>query len=329
MVPARLGQLPVNAEDDFHRIRSKLQEMVTASEEGTQGQFANLAVDLQALQRDMKQFSGRNKEILSRLSRTEGKAAAATDAVKALGASASGGSLLQTNDMDVTKPGDRPSSGQRLVLAPLPDLLDAALDKHPADLSHLMDPEGAGGQTPLPFVSKQSLQRAVESLTDNFRSWLDTIYQSIITALQNKTDSGQVEDIARQVQDAAGRASASVASFAKRAIGGHCASCDAPLGQESMQWGRPDAQSSQGRWMPKSSGAQNAIRPPHHGSGKGPPLPACGASRLPKLQDLRQSPLGDGHVQRDFPAGRVLKCQKSAPQLCVSDPSLRILTSLS
>jgi len=154
-------------------------------------------------------------------------------------------------------------------------------------------------------------------LTENFRNWLDVIYQSIIAALQSKADNTQVEDIARQVQDAAGRASQSVAWFAKKALGGRCACCDMPLPEESMQWKRPVPSTSQGRWFPNSSpGAVNNIRPPSvQSKPKGFPVPACGPSKLPKLQDLRQSDLGDLRVQRDFPKGKVLKAAASDSQL--------------
>merc|ERR1712139_49926 len=73
-----------------------------------------------------------------------------------------------------------------------------ALDKHPADLSHLLDPQSSGLQTPLPFVSRRGLQQAVEGLTENFRVWIDAIYQSIMAALQNKADSAQVDFIAHR-----------------------------------------------------------------------------------------------------------------------------------
>ena len=107
--------------------------------------------------------------------------------------------------------------------------------------------DNSRSETPAAFVSKRGLQAAVDGLTDNFRSWLDAIHQSILASLQNKADSAQVEDIAKQVRDAAGRASDSVASFAKRAIGGHCASCDAPLSNEKMHWRKPAPSGSQAR----------------------------------------------------------------------------------
>lgn len=223
---------------------------------------------------------------------------------------------LDLSQMVSTSAGSVPSgavtpSGSRIALPPLTDFLDAALDRPATDLTHLMDP--LRGETPMAFVSKRGLQQAVDGLTDNFRSWLDAIHQSILAALQSKADSTQVEDVARQVQEAAGRASDSVASFAKRAIGGHCASCDAPLGHDAMRWRRPAPSSSQGRWMPnKSLGAHNAIRPPTVG---GAPLPACGASRLPKLTDFRQHALSDRLVHRDFPKGKVLKNVASEPEM--------------
>merc|ERR1712139_199302 len=70
----------------------------------------------------------------------------------------------------------------RPALPPLPVLVDTMLEKHPLDMSHLLDPHNSGGQTPLPFVSRRGLQQAVDGLTDNFRAWLDAIYQSIVTA---------------------------------------------------------------------------------------------------------------------------------------------------
>jgi len=257
---------------------------------------------------------------MGRLSSIESKAAALQDVVPASSSSpgiASSDHQTAGSAPDDTAPAiTAAASPQRpqVTLPPLPVLVDTP---HPADLSHLLDPNGSGGQTPLPFVSRRSLQVAVDGLTDNFRVWLDAIYQSIITALQNKADTAHVDFIVQQVQDAAGRASESVASFAKRALGGRCASCDAPLPDESMLWKRPLPTSSQGRWMPKPSGAMHAIRPP---TGSMPtrsplPLPACGASRLPKLQDFRQSDSGDGRICRDFPKGKVLRTAASDPQL--------------
>lgn len=275
----------------------------------------------------MDQFGGRTNEILARLADVDRKATQAADSAQASSSTAPAPraqtpTLEASRDFSAVPAQDAaPTPSSRFPLPPLPDFLDAALDKHPADLSHLLDPQGAGGETPLPFVSKRGLEQAVAALTENFRSWLDAIYQSIIAALQNKADSAQVEDIARHVQDAAARASDSVAKFATRSLGGRCASCDAPVSDDSMHWKRPAPSTSGGRWMPKINGAQNSIRPPtavasavvdsrNISSTKGPALPACGTSKLPTLQDFR--------VSRDFPKGKVLKN-------AASDSALRVL----
>merc|ERR1719440_2049178 len=88
-----------------------------------------------------------------------------------------------------SKPG---TPASRVPLPPLTDILDKALDSPGADLSHLMDPTvNPGGETPAQFVSRRGLQHAVEGLTDNFKSWLDAIHQSIVVSMQSKADSAQ------------------------------------------------------------------------------------------------------------------------------------------
>jgi predicted nucleic acid-binding Zn-ribbon protein len=304
----------------FHELQERvegLERMPSLMIESHPKLDGDLADGLQSLRSDMNSFADRTKEIFSRLSTLECRAGATPDTAQAFPSSSSSTVPACVGGEDQAAQDGAASPGGRQTVSSTPRILDAALDKHPADLSHLMDPDATGGQTPLPFVSKRSLQQAVEGLTEHFRNWLEAIYQSIITALQNKADSAAVDEISKQVQEAACRASESVSSFARRALGGRCVACDTPLPDESMMWRRPAPSSSSGSWMPKPSlGAQHAIRPPSNsrGASRGSPLPACGASKLPKLQDLRQSDL-DSRASRDFPKGKVFKTTASDPQL--------------
>jgi hypothetical protein len=304
-------KIPTQTRSRGKQNQSGFQEMFRQLE----GEFDSLVSVVQTLQHDLHKMGGRTDGIVVRLKKAE----ECTAALLAASPDATPPDSPADPDMDeagvnqegtegteVEAPqGEFPASG-RVTLPPLPDLLS---DRHPADLSHLLDP-GSGGDTPLPFVSRRGLQKAVEALTDNFRGWLDAIYKSILTALQNKADSTQLDEISRQVQESAGRASDAVASFARRALGGHCASCDAPLADESLFWKCPHPATSAGPWKPRSSaGAFHSIRPPASShmlsGGKGPTL---GPSKLPKLQDLRGS-------TKDFPKGKVLKSASSDPQL--------------
>jgi hypothetical protein len=318
-VAVELRELVDGAKVDFQRMANEIQQALANSsnfQKVAPEELASLAGDMQGLQSDMKTFDDKTNSISSRLSAVERKAAAAAVKAESLQAAVSARpvtptatSLPNVDAAAVTSAEGAP----RLPLPPLPNLLDAALDKHPADLSHLMDPSNSGGQTPTPFVSKRGLQQAVDGLNDNFRNWLDAIYQSIIAALQNKADSAQVDLIANQVHEAAGRASESVANFAKRSLGGKCASCDAPLTDESIMWKRHAPGGARGHnYIPKTSaGARNAIRPPSSSASlqRGPPVPACGASKLPRLQDLRHSDANE------FAKGRGMHNAASEPQL--------------
>jgi hypothetical protein len=305
---------------DFKQIQDTVNEMVRASEEAMRDNVAGIAGDVQILRDELQHFAGRTNEMLSKLSNGGQTAAAAahvdrpftSPSMLAGELSSSPSPAAGSRSMVQASGSSRPSSGRVFAegsgvhLPSVQDQFDAALDKHPADLSHLLDPQNSGGQTPLAFVSRRGLQHAVEGLTDNFRTWLDAIYQSIILALQNKADSSQVQHIAEQVHLAADHASESVASFAKRALGGRCASCDNPLTDESLMWRRPPPGGpAPGSWIPKASrGAQHSIRPP-----------VCGASKLPDLRNIRQRGDCELRISRDFPKGKVLKGSASDPQM--------------
>merc|ERR1712227_8697 len=60
-------------------------------------------------------------------------------------------------------------------------------------LSHLLDPESTSPT--LPFVSKRSLQQAVEGLREELKNWLDVLHASIVNALQQKADAANLQDI--------------------------------------------------------------------------------------------------------------------------------------
>lgn len=307
------SQAPVA--EDVQRIEDNLRELVKASEESARNELTNVVGDIQELKRGLQQVGGRTAEMLSRLSNVEGTACAAEGGHPSASSSsdmpqtgAEKSQDLNLSQVLSTSAGSSPS-GSRVTFPPLTGLLDGALDRPPGDLSHLMDPSAQCG-TPLGYVSQRRLQEAVDGLTENFRSWLDAIHQSIITAMLSKADSAQVEAIAIQVRNAANRASDSIASFTKCAIGGRCASCDAPISYHRTA----SKGHSQGRFLPHKSGAHHAIRPPATA-----PVPACGASKLPKLSDFRQHPMSQTEkaIHKSFPKGKVhtLKNVASAPEM--------------
>merc|ERR1712190_200727 len=82
------------------------------------------------------------------------------------------------------------------------------------DLSHLMDADTTSPT--VPFVSKRSLQQAVEGSREELRNWLDMLHASMLNALQQKADHDNVKEIVHQLTQAAGIAGDSIAHFAKR-----------------------------------------------------------------------------------------------------------------
>merc|ERR1719446_1009214 len=96
-------------------------------------------------------------------------------------------------------------------------------DRHPQDFSHLLDPKNQDQDgTPLPFISRQRLQRSLEDLKDELRTWLDALYNNFVQLLQRKAAQTSLSDLAEKLQFTDKDLTA---AFARRRLQGYCASC--------------------------------------------------------------------------------------------------------
>lgn len=271
---------PLGAEVEFERRRTKLEEQVQKYKAELQHEFTNLTTVVKAVQRELGTSAGKVGDLGARVSRLEAQGPVALVAPGSDGVPGTGSSTpLQT----------RPPSGG---------------DRPKGDLHHLVDPEGEP-RTQLPFVSKKSLHEAVDGLREDVRNWLDALYQSMLSALQQKADTNDLNQIAH-LTAAANMAGESLAMFAKRSLVGRCASCDTPFNVDINNVKRPPTVGGmQGLWPERSSpGAKVAIRPPE---------PLQGSTKLPKIQEPPR-------VSKDFPKGKV---KPAAVSRNASQPDLR------
>merc|ERR1711920_83010 len=178
------------------------------------------------------------------------------------------------------------------------NVADDAEDK--PDLSHLLDPVESPA---IPFVSKKSLQSAVEDLREELRHWLDMLHASMLDALNQKADHENVKEIVGQLTQAAGMAGGSIAIFAKRSLVGKCASCDTPFNVDPSTVKRAPPVGLKAQMQPRGApGAENAIRPLE---GQRPATTMGSPGKLPKI---------DGKGNKDFPKGKILR-NASSPEL--------------
>jgi len=273
-----LGQ---GVESELHR--TKLEEEVRGRCDEMRHEFDNLTHIVKGVQRDMEHHTGKNKDLSGLVARVE--------------------QALQA--MDGMRPSFAPSAG--VVTAP------------PAgDLSHLLDSEGGVmAEDALPFATKRALQSALEGLKDDIQNWLGMLHASMLSALQQKADNDQLEKISRQLSQAAGVAGESIAAFAKRALLGRCASCDAVIKADPNKIARPvPVGGLQGQWPQRLSGAKDSIRPPEGKALLLLPPPSgdpLGANRLPRIQS-------GSDQSRQFPLRKVKKSSGSG-----STPELRTI----
>lgn len=249
--------------------RAKLQEEVRSRCDELRDEFEKIMHIVRAMQRDVEKQGGKHSDLANLVARVE---------------------------RDVSQ-GDRASAPRAQSSPP------------PADLSHLVGAEGLiVGEDALPFATKKALHSALATLKDDIQNWLGMLHQSMLSALQQKADTNQLDDVARQVSQAAGAAGDSVAAFARRALLGRCASCDTLINADPAKVSKHvPVGLGGGQWPPRANGAKDAIRLPE--SRAMLPNPAASATRLPRIADLRE-----GH--RQFPKGKVLRgAGGSSPEL--------------
>jgi len=268
---------------DLDKQRGVLEEVVKNSEEALRAEFDKLSTMLKVLQRDEANTKSRVNDLAKRLS---------------------AGGAAPASGMDPFKTSDyRP-----------PSTAGSAGSPRPRDLSHLLLEDEKVHQRD--FVTKGSLDSALSGIRQDCRQWLDGLNQGLLAALQSKADIAEVSLLSDHVRQAAAvlrsgsgnhEAEKDTAAFAKRRLAGHCASCDAPLDTEALNWKNPPPQSAQG-FFSSNNKSPVSIRTPGLGV---PPAtapsgqaPKCGSSKLPKLADFR----------RDFPQRQIRK-NRSTPQL--------------
>jgi hypothetical protein len=183
----------------------------------------------------------------------------------------------------------------------------------------LLETEGSGiTEDALPFATKKNLQSSLDNLKEDIQNWLGMMHKSMLNAAaQQKADHNQLEEISRQMSQAAGMAGDSIAAFAKRALLGRCASCDALIIADPNKIARPvPVGGLQGQWPPRAyPGAKDSIRPPECKTLTLPP-PKVGSTgtantRLPQITNNAES-------LRQFPMRKIKKGQASS-----SSPELR------
>merc|ERR1712187_781252 len=126
-----------------------------------------------------------------------------------------------------------------------------------------------------------------------------------------------------------------IANFAKRALLGKCASCDAVITADPRNVKKPQPISLKGPWPPPGkNGATVCWRPPDKrpdelrspvaapapvSQSPAPPLGAPTSPKLPRMQELRGN--------KDFPKGKILRSTASEPgfrqaETMVTDPDV-------
>lgn len=273
---------PLGPGVQLERHRARLEEGVKKHKEEMQHEFQNLNSVIKSLQRQLGICNSKIDELSSRLTQIEAQPP------------------MESRGLERAMEKGTPCAACSSSARPSPQ----QSAEQPMDVHHLMDPEGIGDHA-LPFVSKMNLQQAVEGLRDDVRNWLDVLHSSMISALQQKADTDDLNLVRGQLSNAE-----SLAMFAKRSIVGKCASCDTPFDVDPSKINRPIAVAGrQEKWSAQGApGAKVSIR-----ARDGKPVQIVGGysnTRLPKIQEPR--------VSKDFPKGRVLS---------TSQPDLRKVPS--
>lgn len=280
-------------EVELERHKTRLEEEVRGQVSKLRHEFENLQHAVKAQQRDVNQSDSKIGDLSKRIAKLEG-------------GSGGGGSGGVGGGRVGTAPAAGAASQLSTAWAASPDA--AAVAK--GDLSHLLDPEVPQGNTPLPYVSKKTMQQAMDGLRADIRNWMDLIHANLLNALGEKADHASVTELSQQLRQAAAAAGESMALFTKRSLVGKCASCDNPVSVNIHSGKKTAPISLSGQWPPSRSGAQNAIRLPKAAvvdGGASPPATALAPQRLPKIQE--------GRPAKDFPKGRVLRKEQSEPSL--------------
>lgn len=316
---------------DLERHRAQLQEEVRKHGESIREDCEKLSMAIRGLQRDVGRGAGRTDDLASRISRLESAKKAGQDVGADVGMTTAGGypaygtsataavadlgpsARISASELpfDPADPAAEPPPGAALADGESrrpPEIV--VPDRPPAlgDLSHLL--ETGGGSTPLPFVSKRTLKQALENLMDELRHWFDTMHHQMHASLRHKADINDLRDLMAQISHGFGLEGDSVAMFAKRALLGKCASCDAAFNVDEKLVKRPQPIGNTPQFPPRGSmGAQVTIRPPEPVK-----LTAVaagtsdkGGNRLPKIG---QKPAAN----KNFPKGKVIK-NNSSPDL--------------
>jgi len=273
---------------EMERHRAILEEEVRSQCKDLRHEFGNLTRAIGGLQKELDQTSAKTGDLAGQIARVEAQMA-----------------NRPTGTADTTDGGKSP--GAAAPAAAAASTADAPVDNSPArgDLSHLLMQSDGMASESLPFVSKKSLQSALDSLKDDIRNWLDMLHASMLNALSHKADNEQLSQVAQKVAQAAGVAGDSVASFAKRALLGRCASCEAPIVADPSKVKLPIPVGGPPGMMPftQSAGCRDNMRAPDDRSLAPPKSPT---TKLPRIQHERD--------YRQFPKGKILK-NSSTPEL--------------
>lgn len=261
---------------EINQQRQQLQENMKNQAADLNHEFQNLQVIIKSLQRDLEFNGGKLSDIDGRMKSVERE----TKIQRRLGS----GSASQTGEADA----DTGIEGE-------------ADDKLNTGFSHLLDTEL--NSSTIPFVSKKTLQQAVEGLRDELKAWLDMLHASMLNALQQKADRENLGEMVHQLQQATEVAGDSFALFAKRPLMGRCASCEKPFDVDTANVKRTPPVSLKPQMHPRSCGAENAIRPLEINQRPATSIGATSPSKLPKLGG-----------NKDFPKGKILK-NSSQPEL--------------
>lgn len=279
----------------FEQHRDLLSAEVRDHEERMGSELANLANAIKGLQREMQQNCGKTGDLIDRLSHVEKRRAAAPAGPAPVG-------WTQPSDAKVDP----------LVLTALPETSDA---------DTITDNAEKVPAVPEDIVSKLEMKKALEETKDDVRNWLDILHQTVISALQLKADSNQMNGIIGKLQNVLGSDGLTTENFAmlaKRALLGKCASCDANFNVDTAISRRPVPVSKPPPWPnqpPVAPGPMQMRAPMGLAAGglqASAIAPAYPTGKLPRIPDARTA--------KEFPKSKIFKN--------VSQPELRQVRTL-
>eukprot|EP00931_Biecheleriopsis_adriatica_P032087 TRINITY_DN18756_c0_g1_i1.p1 TRINITY_DN18756_c0_g1~~TRINITY_DN18756_c0_g1_i1.p1 ORF type:complete len:844 (-),score=188.31 TRINITY_DN18756_c0_g1_i1:84-2615(-) len=257
---------------DFEGAKSKLQSEFNTRTLDLHREFGNLMLAIKGLQRDMDSSGGKIRDLGQRMMQFESEA-------------------------------KEPHMLQFSLERPSPSVEDPHQEPSPRQTG-LPSPqeETRNGEA---LNSNGTMDQKIEELRRDVTNWLDMLRQSVLEALQSKADHEQVSSLLKQLVSS-NQPGDTLAHFAKRALIGRCASCDAPIDVDMARVKRPQAVPLPGPWpvLGDNLGAKIAIRPlaanPQTAS----------SSKLPKIAESRNAQASKS---------RSLKSSGSAPDVRSKD----------